>query len=92
MKPRLDLPDGAKAPSPVEKLASDFGEVLPRRGPHTRVLHEENPVALPGQCQHDLLVALPDVVPVYRGDADYVLTLKHKLHAHAQSQEPYIFR
>ncbi len=67
--------ESAGALPPVEDAPADARHVAQLRRPHAGVLEEQHPVPLRGEGGHDLLVPLPDEVPVDRRDAQDVVTV-----------------
>ncbi len=54
-------------------------DVPQSEGPYPSVIHKKDTISLPRKISHDLLVSLPDEIPVDRRDAEDALTSKHGL-------------
>jgi len=69
------LPYSANAFEPALYPASNTGEIPDRGGTDSRIFDEKDSVAVLGETGHNLLVALPDEIPVNRRNANYILIL-----------------
>jgi hypothetical protein len=66
------------APPPVHKAPLKPRQVLEGRSTDPCVLNKQDAIPMGRQGRHNLLVPLPDKVPVNGGKADNVLTFDHK--------------
>jgi len=70
-----DFSDALDAVSPVPQPLPEARQIVQRHSPHARILDEQDTVALPGQRGHDLLMTLPDKVPVNGRNANDILDI-----------------
>ena len=76
-------PESLGPTPPVVNPLTDARQVAHRRRAHARVFDEQDAIAIRGQRRHDLLVSLPDELPVDGGKADDVLPRQYGGLAHA---------
>ena len=65
------------AAAPVADAGAQARQVRHAHRPHAGVFHEQHAMPARRQTRHDLLVALPDEVPVNRRNADDVASVGH---------------
>ena len=80
------FPESLRAAPPVADPLADARQVGDVRRPDAGVLDEQDAMPLRRQRRHDLLVPLPDEVPVDRRDAEDVWTADH--HARPATSTP----
>ncbi len=72
------LAESLRAAPPVAQAVAYPADVAHAQLAHAGVLDEQDPVPILGEARHDLLVTLPDEVPVDRRDADDVVAMGHR--------------
>ncbi len=61
---------------PVADAALEPPDIAQSGTSHARILDKKHAIAVGGKRRHDLLVPLPDEIPVNAGDTDNILILK----------------